>query len=228
MAKPQNRKKQRNINNLIEGERYYIFCEGEQTEPKYFKGFEKAINTNPIYKNLVHIHIEGIGEETLRVVNAAEKYVKDNNISGANIWCVYDKDSFPKQDFNAVSERIEVLNSQQNEVMYHTAWSNQCIEYWFILHFNYYDSDNDRKYYRQFLHNKFKELGWDKYKKNNEELFKIMTEKGNPKQAIKWAQKRMLQCEGLTDTNSAPATKVYLLVQELAKYLPEEIRTKYI
>lgn len=33
---------------------------------------------------------------------------------------------------------------------------------------------------------------------------------------------------GKTDAESAPATKVYLLVQELAKYLPEEIRMKYL
>lgn len=127
-----------------------------------------------------------------------------------------------------MSKKAETLNLQQNEVVYHVAWSNQCIEYWFILHFAYYDSDNDRKYYRQFLHNKFKELGWTRYEKNNSELFEIMTKKGNPKQAIKWAQKRINECDGLTDTDSAPATKVYLLVQELAKYLPEEIKNKYI
>lgn len=228
MAKPQNRKKQRNVNNRVEGERFFIFCEGEQTEPKYFNGFENAIKSNAIYKNLVHVHVEGVGAETIRVINAAENYVKENGIKNANIWCVYDKDSFPTQDFNAVSERVAYLNSQQNDVVYYVAWSNQCIEYWFILHFAYYDSDNDRKYYRKFLHEKFKELGWNKYEKNNEELFEIMTEKGNPKQAIKWAQKRIQECEGLTDTKSVPATRVYLLVQELAKYLPEQIRKRYI
>lgn len=228
MGKSHNRKKQRNIDNRIEVERFYIFCEGEQTEPKYFKGFENAIKTNPIYKNLVHVHVEGVGAETLRVISAAEQYVKNNAISNAHIWCVYDKDSFPKQDFNAVAEKALVLNSQQNDVMYHVAWSNQCVEYWFVLHFAYYDSDNDRKYYRSFLHKKFKELGWNKYQKNNEELFEIMTTKGNPKQAIKWAERRIKECEGLTDTDSVPATKIYILVKELAKYLPDSIKIKYI
>lgn len=37
--------------------RYYIFCEGEQTEPQYFSSFKKYIESNPIYKNLVLIEI---------------------------------------------------------------------------------------------------------------------------------------------------------------------------
>ncbi len=32
--------------------RYYIFCEGQQTEPQYFKGFKKYIESNPIYKEV--------------------------------------------------------------------------------------------------------------------------------------------------------------------------------
>ena len=116
MAAPQNKKKNRQVEHLeAVGQRFYIFCEGEQTEPQYFRGFEKAIKSNPVYKNLVHVHVEGVGAET--------------------------------------------LNRQQNDVVYKVAWSNQCIEYWFILHFAYYTSDNDRKDYRKFLHSKFKELG---------------------------------------------------------------------
>ena len=32
--------------------RYYIFCEGEQTEPLYFEGFKQLIEDNPIYKDI--------------------------------------------------------------------------------------------------------------------------------------------------------------------------------
>ena len=229
MANPRDRKKKRKVEHLEQaGEKIYIFCEGEQTEPKYFEGFEKMIKANPIYKNVVHIHVEGVGAETLRVIYAAEEYVKNNKLKNANIWCVYDKDSFPSQDFNAVSKRAADLNTQQKDVVYHTAWSNQCIEYWFILHFAYYIADNDRKYYRQFLHNKFKELGWTRYEENKEELFEIMTSKGDPKKAITYAQRQLEEFEGKTDSQSAPATKVHLLVQELAKYLPPKISERYI
>lgn len=196
MSKPQNRKKPRKVEHLESlKEKIYIFCEGQQTEPLYFKGFAEAIKGNAVYKNLVHIQVEGVGAETLRVINSAEEYVKEHQLKNAKIWCVYDKDSFPKQNFNAVSERASVLNDQQSDVVYNVAWSNQCIEYWFILHFEFYQSDNDRKYYRKFLHAKFEELGWRRYEKNNTELFNIMTDKGNPKRAIKWAEKRLQECK---------------------------------
>lgn len=31
--------------------RYYIFCEGQATEPKYFQGFKRYIEDNPIYRD---------------------------------------------------------------------------------------------------------------------------------------------------------------------------------
>lgn len=61
--------------------RYYIFCEGEQTEPLYFEGFKRLIEENPIYKDMVLIEIEPCAAETMRVIGMAEQYVKDNQIT---------------------------------------------------------------------------------------------------------------------------------------------------
>ena len=223
-----NRKKARKIEHLPLIEfRFYIFCEGIQTEPLYFKGLKKAIEKNPIYKNIVSIEVEGVGAETLKVLEAAEEKVRNLKIMNAQIWCVYDKDSFPPERFNNVSERVKVLNQNQADVVYRVGWSNQCIEYWFILHFDYYDSDNDRKYYRKYLHKKFREIGWNKYEKNNEELFELLSRHGNPQQAINLAKLRLSECKGCTDSQSVPATKVHELVEELAVYLPDDIRNRY-
>ena len=52
--------------------RYYIFCEGQQTEPQYFMGFKKLIEENPIYKDMVLIEIEPCQAETMRVIGMAE------------------------------------------------------------------------------------------------------------------------------------------------------------
>ena len=60
--------------------RYYIFCEGEQTEPQYFSSFKKYIESNPIYKNLVLIEIEPCGAETMRVISQAEEFVRKNKV----------------------------------------------------------------------------------------------------------------------------------------------------
>ena len=87
--------------------RYYIFCEGQATEPKYFQGFKRYIEDNPIYRDMVLIEIEGCQAETMRVIGKAEEYVRKNKITKGQIWCVYDKDSFPASDFNGVVRRAK-------------------------------------------------------------------------------------------------------------------------
>ena len=208
--------------------RYYIFCEGQQTEPLYFARFKKLIEENPIYKDMVLIEIEPCQAETMRVIGMAEDYVKKNKIKKGQIWCVYDKDSFPPERFNGVVERAESLNTENPELQYHTAWSNECIEFWFLLHFAYYTANNHRTEYITFLNDKFKELGIGKYQKNMINIFEILMEYGNPKLAIRYAKRIMNDGEGKTPTEIAPGTKVYELVEELAKYLPEEVKKQFI
>lgn len=48
----------------------------------------------------------------MRVIGMAEKYVKKNKIEKGQIWCVYEKDSFPAKDFNGVVQRAERLNHE--------------------------------------------------------------------------------------------------------------------
>ena len=54
-------------------------------------------------------------------------------IKKGQIWCVYDKDSFPPEHFNGVEQRADNLNKENPELQYHTAWSNECIEFWLII-----------------------------------------------------------------------------------------------
>jgi hypothetical protein len=77
------------------------------------------------------------------------------------------------------------------------------------------------------LNDKFKELGIGKYQKNMNNIFTILMEYGNPKLAIRYAKSNLKDGEGKTPTEIAPGTKVYELVEELVKYLPEEIRLKF-
>ena len=121
-------KKKRRMEYLEKREyRYYIFCEGEQTEPLYFESFKQLIEENPIYREMVLIHIEPCGAETMRVIGMAEEYVHKNHITKGQIWCVYDKDSFPPERFNGVAERAVSLNNDNSDLQYHVAWSNECI-----------------------------------------------------------------------------------------------------
>lgn len=207
--------------------RYYIFCEGEQTEPQYFNGFKRLIEDNPIYKDMVLIDIEPCAAETMRIIGMAEKYVTKNKIDKGQIWCVYDKDSFPASDFNGVVKRAKSLNQDNSELQYHCAWSNECIEFWFLLHFAYYTANNHRTEYISFLNDKFKDLGLGKYQKNMKNIFDILLEQGNPKLAIRYAKRTIKAEGGKSPAEITPGTKVYELVEELVKFLPDKIKVDF-
>lgn len=212
-------KKKRRIEYLEKKKyRFYIFCEGEQTEPLYFSGFKKQIEENPIYKDMVLIQIEPCGAETMRVISMAEDYVQSNGITRGQIWCVYDKDSFPAERFNGVAERAASLNKNNTELQYHVAWSNECIEFWFLLHFANYTSNNHRTEYIEFLSKKYKELGLGNYEKNRPDTFHILSKYGKEDLAIRYAKRIIEENEGKTPTDIAPGTTVYELVEELRKY----------
>ena len=208
--------------------RYYIFSEGMKTEPNYFEGFRKAIEDNPVYRNMVVIQIEPCGMETLRVVNRAEEYVRKNRIDKGQIWCVYDKDSFPASDFNEAFYRTERLNDDNPNVQYHAAWSNECIEFWFLLHFSNYTANNHRDEYIRALNEHLKRAGEEKYQKNSDSIFDVLLKHGSPKNAIRFAERIISNSAGKAPSDIAPGTMLHILVAELAKYLPEEIKPKFI
>ena len=95
------------------------------------------------------------------------------------------------------------------------------------LNFAYYTSNNHRMEYISFLHDKFRELGIGKYQKNMKNIFDILMENGNPKLAIRYAKRIIKDGQGKTPAEIAPGTKVYELVEELGKYLPDEIEKNF-
>lgn len=97
----------------------------------------------------------------------------------------------------------------------------------YLLYFAYYTVNNHRTEYISFLNDKFRELGMGKYQKNMKEIFEVLLEKGNPKLTIRYAKRIIKEGEGRMSTDIAPGTKVYELVEELAKYLPENKKKKF-
>ncbi len=71
-------------------------------------------------------------------------------------------------------------------------------------------------------------LGIGKYEKNMANIFELLMEYGSPKLAIRYAKRIIKERQGKTPTEIAPGTKVYELVEELAKYLSDEVRECYI
>jgi hypothetical protein len=101
--------------------RILIVGEGVNTEPSYFEKF-KIPN--------VDVVAIGLGEGTRKLVHDVEcrKTEEERKLGKVfhEVWVAFDKDSFP--DFNQA-----ILEARAKG--YKVAYSNQAIEYWFILHF---------------------------------------------------------------------------------------------
>ena len=184
-----------------------IVCEGERTEPNYFDQFEV---TN------ITIDPRGIGDNTVRLVEYAIKESKTNDYD--QVWCVFDKDSFPNQNFNRAVE----LAKNEN---FGIAYSNESFELWYILHFEYLNSQITRDQYIKKLNNIFKskkDEGFpDSYKKNDPNIYRIL--KPYQHVALKNAQNLSNNYESELIPSSAtqcPVTYVYKLVEELNRWIP--------
>ncbi len=77
------------------------------------------------------------------------------------------------------------------------------------------------------MNDKFMELGIGKYQKNMKNIFDILMEKGDPRLAIRYAKRIINDGQGKTPTEIAPGTKVYELIEELIKYLPQKIKQRF-
>ena len=137
-----------------------IVCEGERTEPNYFDRFEV---TN------IKIESRGIGDNTIRLVKYAIEESQKNDYD--QVWCVFDKDSFPKDNFNRA-----VQLAQNND--FGIAYSNESFELWYILHFEFLNSQITRDQYIKKLNSIFKSKkleGFpDSYKKNDPNIYRIL------------------------------------------------------
>lgn len=126
----QRNQKKKNINPYI-----LIVCEGEETEPNYFEWYKLHC------KQAISVEILGCGKNTESLAKEAfkikNKTEKKKNIVFDQVWCVFDKDSFSDEAYN---NAFQYCNNKKIKV----AYSNECFELWYLLHFNFYNSAMSR------------------------------------------------------------------------------------
>ena len=189
--------------------RFLIVCEGEKTEPNYFKAFIDNRRSE-----VKEVNVKGCGCSTCQLINEAkkirEKLERERPVSFDRVWLVFDKDEF--KDFN------KAIEDAKKEGM-NCAWSNQAFELWYVLHFQYLVTGVDRKQYIEMIEDKVRKASKNKkfeYKKNDEGFYQILQEHGDEEQAIKRAQKlRKIRGEKKNYAAHNPRTEVDLLVDEL-------------
>lgn len=81
---------------------FLIVCEGAKTEPNYFLDLKNSLPPNVV--SLVEMEVEGTGRNTLGVINQALAYKQNIEQQPGRVfdevWAVFDRDSFPDQNFN--------------------------------------------------------------------------------------------------------------------------------
>lgn len=197
----------------IAPEYHLIVTEGTKTEPQYFEGLKEDINR--LYRGRISIVIEGVGQgaNTLTLLERAQKIVENDHDKYKHIWLVYDKDDFPKDDFDNTFFKCKSLSGNGNSVVYHALCSNECIEYWFLLHFMALDSALHRNEY----YPKLTACLGSKYKKNRKDIYALL--KPNIKRAIDNAKRIEANNEGRAPSQFTPGTAVYEIFEMLESYL---------
>ena len=200
---------------------FLIVCEGEKTEPNYFRSFPKQIG-----RIVFDIRFDGGGISTLKVVEKAMELRDKSPQKYDRVWAVFDRDSFKANSFNSA-----ITKANANGV--ECAWSNEAFELWYLLHFHNRVTALGRDQYKKAIESAINEKipnGKFKYTKNHPDMYGILEKYGSQDLAIKWAAQLSsgLQGESFADFN--PATQVYKLVEELtgkSQRLNDEMMSKY-
>ncbi len=178
-------------------QRFLIVCEGEKTEPNYFRSFR-------VPRNVIEVQIEGLGENPSKLVQSAKELNEKDDYD--QVWCVFDRDCWPVKDFN---NAINNATSQGFKV----AYSNEAFELWYVLHFEFLNTGIPRSDY-------FKKLSLllgKTYQKNSEMIYYELFDKQS--MAIKNATNLLQNYHPPSPVKDNPSTTVHLLVQELNKFI---------
>ena len=98
----------------------------------------------PIYFSLTSF----FGKSNNNSLEEADNTVKRICPQAEVIWLVYDKDDFAADSFDNTQYSAENRKSKRK---YKVAWSNECLELWFLLHFSDVIPKGGRKDYIQKL-----------------------------------------------------------------------------
>jgi RloB-like protein len=202
-----------------------IVCEGERTEPNYFKAFQVSG---------VKVEVKGTGSSNITLVNDAitiwKEYAKEDKYFEV-LWCVFDRDSFSPQNYNQSFNAIEAEQDKLNrkykrrvnrEIKIKIAYSNEAFELWYLLHYNYHENGISRRRYKKLL----KDRMGKEYKKNDAGMYDLLqnlTLETGGRQGQEFAAsnaRRLRQkCTPANCHNQNPSTSVDLLVEELNQHL---------
>lgn len=214
--KPWNRKKVKtqpyNIEISEPKKVFLIICEGQNTEPEYFKSFP-----------LVTARVEsyGTGSSRTKLVEQVIE-IKKSEDKDKEVWVVFDMDI---QRDNEVRLKVDFDNAIQLAELngIKVAYVNDAFELWFLLHYMYFDNEWTRHEYYQ----KLSDLWGLNYEKSGKNLTFCKSiyrhlqndESASQEEAIRRAHRLLSSQEDRKYFERNPCTTIHILVEELNSYI---------
>lgn len=191
---------------------FLIYCEGENTEPEYFKSF--PVNTETF------VEAVGLGMSRTALVQQVLQLVEEkemlpgqrNHDDDRQIWAVFDHDDRGAGESEDFDEAVRLASANGLRV----AYSNDAFELWLFLHDAYVDGQLNREHYFDHLSRIFSFNYRDEGKKLefSRSLYQIYLSR-QPK-AIQHAEKLHASHQHEPrPSRQNPCTTVHLLVLEL-------------
>jgi hypothetical protein len=200
---------------------FLIVCEDGNTEPYYFRTFEKHIPEETIFLRAV-----GTGRSSKGVVEQAiverEKLEEEANKCVDEVWVVFDKDDAEKVPANSL-RFADAFKIAQEEKM-RVAYSNEVFELWLLLHFNDVSSANPipRADIYSSLETVIKSFDTHKlfvYEHGKTEVIDAIVELGSEAKAIERAEKLLAEEKGKQPIDANPSTTAHILVKRLRELI---------
>jgi len=197
--------------------RFLIICEGENTEPCYFRAFPVAT---------AEVETYGMGRSKTSLVTYVMELVRMEKYDPEReIWIVFDMDvdfmaesSLQKEDFN---QAVTLAEKQGFKV----AYSNDAFELWFVLHYQLIEQALTRMEYYKLISNHWS-ISYERMGKNMRfcrDIYDRLEHDGKASQqnAIRHAERLFEAHAHLPPSSKNPCTTVFVLVNELNKYLKQ-------
>ena len=182
---------------------FLIVCEGEKTEPDYFKAFRMTTATVKAVGQAMNTMTLVSKAISIREADQKRKKVYDQ------CWVVFDKDDFPAKDFNQAIQFAEKNG-------FRVAYSNQAFEYWFLLHYNLYTGAIHRNQYKDML-TKLTGIPYSKSEGYGAVMYNLLLSR--QQQAINNAETVLAEISHGNPAEEESSTTVQRLVIELNKFL---------
>ena len=216
---------------LINFGRHLVYSEGTRTEPYYVQNIKECIaqkykvNANDI--EIINANKKGKSFNTVTLANYAFKDVSERLKSGEiidHVWIFYDKDSFPKANYDNAFNKINKLNVTINSegipcdnkgIAWHSLPSNECFELFLLLYFHYETASMSRSLYEGKINEAVRKKDPSfSYSKNLINIHsKLISAGGSTTNALKFGKK-------LSRDNriNNPSSKAYEFLEYFAKY----------